>query len=346
MEARNSQPAESMRRGQHEQAIRRADSLVQSYLSAMRRTVRRFHRLVATSPQALAAQPEQQEVAQVDQRRPLATVTSAEALVAEVDQLGGRFRAFNLQWARAVGKQQSPLIDRIPPRGVELWRDFWDTVRKQVRRINQEFVQVSRDMTRVITGRPVGSSRPTRDQHTALLYTDSASVASQSNAKEQLEEQQEKLRQQFQQFYDKLTVSLSKEQEKLDNQLAAQSSADSSSQTQVNELFDEQDDEATRNELNRNVALRQQIQQEINVFGSIFDIMRQFIQRLRESATHIRDVLTPPGSSNNNDAVTPGPSVKPTVDQLLEDTINSQRNINGQAKPVMLPNARPKNNAH
>lgn len=302
----------------------------------MRRTVQRFNNLVDNRRTALTSGQPRDSPTQLEG----SASQLGQSVVDQLQLLTKRFREFTMQWARAVGKQQSPLIDRIPPRGVELWRDFWDTVRKQVRRINQEFWQVSRDMTRMITGRlPAGVPR---QDGKALLY--SATHLD-----------QELLARKFQEFYDKLGATLSEEQAKMDgalSKLRAQSSAGQTGNGQATaekvatnddsnmNLIDELDDEATKNELIRNVALRQQIQQEINVFGSIFDIMRAFIQRLRDSASVFRDVLQP-GAPNNNDAVTPGPSIKPTVDQLLEDTINSQRNINGQAKPVLLPNDRP-----
>lgn len=224
---------------------------------------------------------------------------------------------FTIQWAGLVGRQQSPLIDRIPPRGVELWRDFWDTVRKQVRRINQEFWQLSRDMTKLVTSRVPSNPSPVIPS----LYSE----ASAGNS--------------FQEFYDKMRSTLEHEQQKLEklsnNQIVAEVKSD-----QAN-LIDETDDESTKEELNRNVALRQQIQQEINVFGSIFDIMRAFMQRLRESATGaVRDILNP-GLGNSNDAVTPGPDIKPQVDKLVSETLDSQRLINGQSQPVLLPNNRP-----
>lgn len=234
-----------------------------------------------------------------------------------------------MQWARAVGRQQSPLIDRIPPRGVELWRDFWDTVRKQVSRINDQVRQVGRDMSRLITGAvstgPAGSA--SSPQYSAPTATGSV-------------EQQVR---RFQEFYDKMSATLGEEQLKMDNAINKASQLDSSKLDQANNLIDEQDDQSTRDELTRNPALRLQIQQEISVFGSIFDIMRAFIQRLRESASNVvRDVMQPGASNNNNnDPVTPGPSIKPQVDKLLDETIDSQRNINGQAKPVFLPNNRP-----
>lgn len=320
--------------------------MVSNYLGNMRRAIQRFNNFIDNrrGSTATGSRP---------RAGPSEALTSAETgqvVVDELQVLSRRFREFTMQWARAVGKQQSPLVDRIPPRGVELWRDFWDTVRKQVRRINQEFWQVSRDMSRLISGRipPPPSSagslyednnRPRQEADSSLLYASSS-----------LQQEQELLAKKFQEFYDKLSVTLGKEQEKMDGAIQRlqangqrdqpMMASDVAANENFNNLIDEQDDEATRAELTRNVALRQQIQQEINVFGSIFDIMRAFIQRLRESSSVIRDVLTP-GAMNSNDAVTPGPSVKPTVDQLLEDTINSQRNINSQAKPVLLPNNRP-----
>ena len=315
-------------RGVHEQLIKTMDNMVQNYLANMRRALQRFQNFVGSSG-AAGGRPklEQQQQQQVAR-------SSAEQVVGELQQLRRQMRDFNLKWARTLGQQQSPLIDRIPPRGVELWRDFWDTMRKQVRRINQEFWTISRDMSRLVTG---GGPRRGGGGQAAMYASEAAPFPGHTSGAEQ------QVREQFQEFYDKLTASLSKEQQRLELQLAGGVQT-AGQQQQLGEDFpigSSDDDEATRQVLDRNVALRQQIQQEINVFGSIFDIMRAFIQRLRESATHIRDVLTPPGSSNNNDAVTPGPQVKPQVDALLEETVDSQRNINGQAPVVALPKKRP-----
>lgn len=340
MEARQAARPESLR-GVHEQMIRLVDNMVQNYLGNLRRTVQRFNNFVGGSnrPTVAASAPTTSNEQQQQQL--------GQQLVEQASKMSGDFGRFMQMWSRSVSRQQSPLIDRIPPRGLELWRDFWDTMRKQMRRINQEFIQVSSDMGRLLTGgrfpapsggspiqpQQVAAARPVQPQ----LY-----MSAETQQQQQLQLQEQKLREQFQEFYDKLTVQLSREQQKLEKQVAEAGQQGSLEDViPAEKLADEQDDEATRTELTRNVALRQQIQQEINVFGSIFDIMRQFIQRLRESATHIRDVLTPPGSSNNNDAVTPGPSIKPQVDQLLEETVNSQRQINGQAKPVLLPQQRP-----
>lgn len=332
IEARQAQSSESLR-GVHEQMIRLVDNMVQTYLGNVRRTIQRVSNFVDNRrPSSNSNQPRDSPTA--DQRE---VTIMGQQVVDHLQGLSKRFRDFNLQWARVVGKQQSPLIDRIPPRGVELWRDFWDTVRKQVRRINQEFWQLSQDMTRMITGRLPSNpgtfvvGQPREAPLASLLYAGEAEA--------------EQLARKFQEFYDKLSVTLGKEQAKMDGALSQMNAGSAQSNLLVDEPMDEQlldefDDEQTRKELTRNVALRQQIQQEINVFGSIFDIMRAFIARLRESASVFRDVLTP-GAPNSNDAVTPGPSIKPTVDHLLEETINSQRNINGQSKPVMLPNDRP-----
>lgn len=239
-------------------------------------------------------------------------------------------------WNAVVGRQQSPLIDRIPPRGVELWRDFWDTVRKQIRRINEEFLQISRDVTRVVTGRnPTHGSQiiTVRPNNLSARGAGEQEVANKSaiNANE------------IKDFYEKMTITVETEQNKIDNLVDDIARHRDNPNYQKDLLIDEQlDDEQTKQELRRNVALRQQIQQEISIFGSLFDIMQTFHQRLRESLQRVvRDVMSPgSSSSNNNMAVTPGPAIKPQVDALLEETIDSQRQINSQAKPVMLPNSR------
>lgn len=361
IEARQAQGAESVR-GVHEQVIRLVDNMVQNYLGNMRRAVQRFTNFIdnrraqgqsQAQGQAVSSQPRHSPSVEFDQGA-VDYKRAGEVIVNQLQSLTKGFREFTLQWSKTLGKQQSPLIDRIPPRGVELWRDFWDTVRKQVRRINQEFLQLTRDMGRVLTGRvpstggvrvvvrPSGNGREQEDQAeqqnnlepaasglAQLLYSSAATLA-------QSEDQtQEQIKQQFQVFYERLTNQLSKEQQKMNELSKAAGDNNDQKQQQLgaDELLDELDDEITRQELANNVALRQQIQQEINVFGSIFDIMRAFIQRLRDSATTIRDILTPPGAINDNNSVTPGPAIKPTVDKLLEDTINSQRNINSQARP-------------
>lgn len=339
LEARQQQQPESLR-GVHEQIIKLVDNMVQNYIHNVRRTVQRMTNFIDDRRNRYllnnnGSQPRQSP--QVDFNEGGFTSLS-KSIESRIESLTKEMREFSIQWARVVGKQQSPLFDRIPPRGVEIWRDFWDTVRKQVSRIRQEFRQLSEDMGRMLTGRIPTSKGPTPEtvRPTAnLLYS----------------ADQDRLSKRFQEFYDKMGVALGEEQQKMDSlsRFTEEQAVSETSQTnnryaqEITNLIDEQDDQVTRDELTRNVALRQQIQQEINVFGSIFDIMRAFIQRLRESATNVvRDVIQP-GSSNNNDnnPVTPGPSVKPTVDQLLGETINSQRNINSQARPVLLPNNRP-----
>lgn len=323
--------------------------MVQNYLGNVRRTVQRISNFVDNRRASLnsTGQPREAplDAALAAQDIPISAVKPAEApqsssqitgqfmdgfatmrqsILNRIQFVSKRMHDFTMQWTRAVGKQQSPLLDRIPPRAVELWRDFWDTMRKQMRRIGEEVRQVSRDMSRLVTGRP--ASEPAA----SLLY----SAPSEQQVKR------------FQEFYDKMSVTLGEEQLKMDNALnkASKTDLDMKEIEQSSNLIDEQDDQSTRDELTRNVALRQQIQQEINVFGSIFDIMRTFIQRLRESASNVvRDVMQTGSSSNNNnnDPVTPGPSIKPQVDKLLDETIDSQRNINSQSKPVLLPNSRP-----
>lgn len=332
IEARAEQNPESLR-GVHEQVIKLVDNMVQNYLGNVRRTIQRMTNFIDNQRTNIAAgRPRELALYSESDSSSSASFDQARREILDRIQIVSRkMHEFTVQWSKVVGKQQSPLLDRIPPRGVELWRDFWDTVRKQVRRINQEFSQISQDMGRMLTGlRLPGSSSPPR---TGQL-TPRDDVPSNGQPTNH-----------FQAFYDKMSVVLGAEQQKIDamNKIAqAQSSSLQESNSNYN-LYDEQDDEVTRNELSKNVALRQQIQQEINIFGSIFDIMRTFIQRLRESATNaVRDVIQPVASNNNdNNPVTPGPSVKPQVDKLLGETINSQRNINGQAKPVLLPNVRP-----
>lgn len=334
LEARQQQPVESLR-GVHEQVIRLIDNMVQNYLGNVRRTIQRVSNFVdnrrATLTGTNTNQPRLAPSVELTGQQSFEILR--ESILNNVQVLSKRMQEFPMQWARAVGKQQSPLIDRIPPRGVELWRDFWDTMRKQVRRINEEVRQVGRDMGRLITGAlptgPAGSA-------SGLLYSAEAASSTTGSVEQQVKR--------FQEFYDKMSATLGEEQLKMDNALNKASQLDSSKLEQANNnLIDEQDDQSTRDELTRNPALRLQIQQEINVFASIFDIMRAFIQRLRESATNVvRDVIQPGASNNNNnDPVTPGPSIKPQVDKLLDETIDSQRNINSQSKPVLLPNNRP-----
>lgn len=331
LEARQQQPVESLR-GVHEQVIRLVDNMVQNYLGNVRRTIQRMSNFIDNRRASLTNnnQPRETLAERSEANDYESFQATRQSILTTIEALSKRMRDFPMQWARAVGKQQSPLIDRIPPRGVELWRDFWDTVRKQVRVINEEFRRVSRDMTRLVTSRlPSGSSISPN-----LLYSGS------QVAPVQVSQQVKR----FQEFYDKMSATLGEEQLKMDNVLNKASQTELINKLdQSNNLIDEQDDQSTKDELTRNPALRLQIQQEISVFGSIFDIMRAFIQRLRESATNaVRDVMQP-GASNNNDnnPVTPGSSVKPQVDKLLDETINSQRNINGQSKPVLLPNNRP-----
>lgn len=347
----------------HEQVIKLVDNMVQNYLGNVRRTVQRVTNLLdqprvggggtGTVSQPTEAQIKPQEAPGAPETSQVGVRQAGERIVGELEGLTKRFREFTLQWSKTMGKQQSPLIDRIPPRGVELWRDFWDTVRRQVRRINEEVWQLTRDMGRVLTGRlpstggrivirPSGregeqggeGEAPATGGLAGLLYSAQGSAPTTTQTRDQ---NQEAIRQQFEEFYEKLSAQLAKEQQRM-NELTKPSSSNAKSQQQQQQLdqnlIDELDDESTRQELANNVALRQQIQQEINVFGSIFDIMRTFISRLRDSASTIRDILTPPGAIFDNNPVTPGPAVKPTVDKLLEETINSQRNINSQARPT------------
>lgn len=347
LEARQQQQPESLR-GVHEQIIKLVDNMVQNYIHNVRRTVQRMTNFIDNRRSRPTTNGQPREAPQVEESNEFASLSKS--IESRIESLSKDMREFSIRWARVVGRQQSPLFDRIPPRGVELWRDFWDTVRKQVSRIRQEFRQLSQDMGRMLTGRVPVSGGPTPDRvHPGANLFYSPPKPTNIDGR-----QQEQLSKRFQEFYDRMSVALGEEQQKMDSltrstpsQGQDQPTADQSNnryaQDNINNLIDEQDDQVTKDELTRNVALRQQIQQEINVFGSIFDIMRAFIQRLRESATNVvRDVMQP-GSSNNNDnnPVTPGPSIKPTVDQLLGETINSQRNINGQAKPVLLPNNRP-----
>lgn len=265
--------------------------------------------------------------------------------------------------------RQSPLWDRIPPRGTELWRDFWDTVRKQARRINQELERISNDLRRALTG---GSpSRPTTfvtaapasllarignlDDSTLTRAT-GVDADELSGARKQLNGKGK-----FEDYYENLKLSLESERQKLSKLLVASKNngdvqISSQNKPQIAlapsekvapsdlEVSSDDDDEKTRRELEKNPALRQQIAEEIGAFGGIFDIMRAFVKRLRDAATNIvRDVVSPNSGktvNNDNNAVTPGPAIKPQVDQLLGETLNSQRNINGQAKPITVPNQR------
>lgn len=268
-----------------------------------------------------------------------------DSIVNKLRDMTKQFRDFTLQWARAVGKQQSPLIDRIPPRGVELWRDFWDTVRKQFRRINQEFLQLTRDMSRVLTGRQ--PSNPNNDQVFVRPREKRELKASKINGAEQKSlgnlfysavsslTSEPDIQKQFAEYYESLSKKISEEQQKMDQ--IARASGQGMQQVDdnaANNLAEEFDDEQTRQVLKQNPGLRQQINQDINVFSSIFDIIRTFLTRLRGSAEEIRNMLERPGGMRDNNAVTPGPAIKPTVDQLLKDTIESQRNINTQARPT------------
>lgn len=291
--------------------------MVSNYLGNVRRTIQRMTNFIDNQrSNMINIRPRESESALFSDSMGESSSFNqiSQSILDGIQTISKRMHEFTIRWTKIVGKQQSPLIDRIPPRGVELWRDFWDTVRKQIRVINQQFSTLAQDMGRMLTGRlPTASSMAPRGASSEY-----------------------QIRKQFQELHDNLELVLGTERQGL------RFAQDQSNNFQDN-LIDEQDDEATRNELNNNIALRQQIQQEINMFGSIFDIMRAFIQRLRESATNaVRDVLQP-GATNNNDnnPVTPGPSVKPQVDKLLGETINSQRNINGQAKPVLMPNVRP-----
>lgn len=266
-----------------------------------------------------------------------------ESLLGRLELVNKKLNDFEADWSEVMGRQQSPLIDRIPPRGVELWRDFWDTVRKQIRRINEEFLQLSRDVTRMVTGRnPSQGTQTTRPNQMALASPLDALNAGPAEPAPQASEQQEA--NSFKEFYEKMTKTLQVEQQKLDQLVQSDSNAEGINYIdQASNLIDEHDDELTKQELRRNVALRQQIQQEISVFGSIFDIMRAFMQRLRESASGVvRDIISPGSStSNNNDAVTPNSALRPQIDQIVDQTLDSQRQINSQAKPVLLPNTRP-----
>lgn len=269
-----------------------------------------------------------------------------QSILVDIEAVELKMGQFSSQFSEIFPRQQSPLVDRIPPRGAELWRDFWETVGKQVRNINEQFWQLSRDMSRMLTGRPInpsGTVGSPRQAANSLLYS------SQSISPDQ--DQITSVTKTLQEFHDRLSEALYTQQCMMDslNRIAVvddnvteKESLDINKKSEQVNLIDEQDDQTTRDELNRNVALRQQIASEINIFGSIFDLMRTFIQRLRETTTNmVKDVVRPNTSNNNNnDPVTPGPSVKPQVDKLLGETINSQRNINGQAKPVLLPNNR------
>lgn len=324
--------------------IKLIDNMVQNYLGNVRRTVQRITNFVdnqrSTMTSSTGNQPRESPADNVAQRPSVSSQVVQgmsnirRSILGRIQSLTKRMHDFTMQWTKAIGKQQSPLLDRIPSRGVELWRDFWDTMRKQVRRINQEIGQIATDMSRLVNVRVPSVSgltgSPSRDE--SLLYSDSLVLETNQVAH------------QLQEFYDNMSATLIAEQNKLDpfNRLAHTDDLNRRAPTDQANLIDDNDDEATKAELNNNAALRQQIHQEISVFGSIFDIMTTFIQRLRESATTmIRDVVQPGAvNNNNNDPVTPGPSVKPQVDKLLGETINSQRNINSQGKPALLPKTR------
>lgn len=351
IEARQAQNPESLR-GVHEQVIKLVDNMVQNYLGNVRRTIQRITNFVdnqrsTLTPSSTGTNQPRESPANEGGPQPPSAATQVvqsfsnirQSILTRIQSLSKRMHDFTMQWTKAIGKQQSPLLDRIPARGMEMWRDFWDTMRKQVLRINQEFGQIATDMSRLVniripsvsglTGSGSSSEPANREQN--LLYVDS------------LDMQTNQVAHQLQEFYDKMSVALIAEQNKLDpfNRLAHADDLNRRGPSEAS-IIDENDDEATKAELNRNAALRQQIHQEISVFGSIFDIMTTFIQRLRESATSvIRDVVQPNAvNNNNNDPVTPGPSVKPQVDKLLGETINAQRNINSQAKPTLLPKSR------
>lgn len=330
--------------------------MVQNYLANVRRAVQRMTNLIDNRRQPAGSSAPRQspeahrsDDAEVDLNK---LASRSQSILESIEAVELKMSQFSSQFSELMPRQQSPLIDRIPPRGVELWRDFWDTVRRQVRRINQEFYQLSRDMSRMLTGRlPGGPPAGTPFTSVGVPRQDGESLLYSSQSITSDQDQAASTTRQFQEFYDKMSSALSEQQRRMssfnragvvgDNVAEKELTGISKMSEQVN-LIDEQDDQTTRDELNRNVALRQQIQQDISIFGSIFDIMRAFIQRLRESTTSmVRDVVRPGASNNNNnDPVTPGPSVKPQVDQLLGETINSQRIINSQGKPVLLPNNR------
>lgn len=309
----------------HEESIVLIDRLVQNYLSNLRRAINRVTRFIdhrvpansaATSAAGRALFKRHAPLEETDKQEEQQQQALRESMLSRIQQLSTsiheltvRSASFSAGSARQ-GRQTSPLWDRIPPRGTELWRDFWDTVRKQVRRINQEVRKIYQDMGRLVTGQPAAY------KYLALDGAQTAQVAMDNDmvANNRLEEDDKLSEAEMEQF-DKINV------------------------------FDEQDDEFTSSELERNVALRQQIQQEIGVFGSIFDMMQAFVRRLRETARNmVRDVLDPNGSpNNNNNGVTPGPDIRPQVDKLLEETIEAQRHINSQSRPVYLPNDRDRN---
>lgn len=334
--------------------------MVQNYLGSMRRVIHRFNNLLGDNRRSGLTpnssvhrrhheQPKQQSAPTGEEPHQ----QLGEPVVSQLEGVTQKFKQFSEEFPKALERQSSPLIDRIPPRGVELWRDFWDTVRKQFRRINQEFLQVSRDMGRLLTGRQPSNGasrvvvvRPRENEQqggaqaatplASLLYSYSSMSNEQAVAK------------QFQEFYDNLSAQLKLEQHKMDELSKASGEHEQQQQQQQKEsqvqgdnnnkagyeLIEEMDDEQTRQVLTQNPALRQQISQDINVFSSIFDIIRTFLSRLRGSAEDIRNILERPGAMRDNNSVTPGPAVKPTVDQLLKDTIDSQRNINSQSKPT------------
>lgn len=312
LESRQQQSQESLR-GVHEQVIKFVDNMVQNYIGNVRRVVQRMTNLINSNRSSgnTNGQPRRSPL-NIEAESNFESTRGSVLLKAR--SLTRQMHDFSIQWAQVVGKQQSPLLDRIPPRGVELWRDFWDTVRKQVKRINEEFIQLSRDMTRLVSRRPNINPSISSNQIVPNMYTD---------YKEGLEH-----------IINYVSYRMDPE-----NHLEVEKLREIINQPNKNDqsLIEESDDDSTKEELKKNVALRQQIQQEINVFGSIFDIMRTFLQRLRESATDtVREILNPiQGGSinNNNDAVTPGSAIKPQVDKLLEETVESQRHINAQAKP-------------
>lgn len=316
--------------------------MVQNYLGSVRRVVHRFNNLFERigngGGQRTQSQP--RESPNGDE----VVGPMGESVVGQLQELSKRFREFTLQWSRTVGKQQSPLIDRIPPRGVELWRDFWDTVRKQIRRINNEFLQVTRDMGRMLTGRrpsnPDGTVvivRPRENENGDLPEPTDQTLGSLLYSAVTTSSSQQAIEREFHEFYEKLTAQLKLEQQKMDaigKATGHEQQQVTADDKQANNLIEEFDDEQTRLALTQNPGLRQQINQDINVFSSIFDIIRTFLTRLRGSAEDIRNILERPGAMRDNNSVTPGPAVKPTVDQLLKDTVDSQRNINGQARPT------------
>lgn len=302
LEARQRQnPPESLR-GVHEQVIRLVDNMVQNYLGNVRRTVQRMTQFIdnrrtnnSSTPRDASSMTKSKVVAVSAAGDPSLADTDnnyqytlvSRSILHTIDDLSKQMQEFNAQWLQLVGRQQSPLYDRIPPRGIELWVDFRNTVIRQVRRINQEFRQLSQDMARMITGRLPSSRGPTPGQPAAAALSYSASTGS-LDAQSFTGTGAERLTKIFQEFHDRMSAALGEEQKKMDSLRQTQSlPLDSPENTryydqQQQNLIDEQEDQQTKDELSRNVALRQQIQNEVNVFSSIFDIMRAFIQRLRE----------------------------------------------------------------